>query len=128
MDYLKSKTNYCYKTISRVETAIAVPCAEYVNQYETRCIRDVGTGLNYTNNLLTPAEAIKRIQDIKGHINFMRWGPWRPALSDWAIMDLYELEIERLKKDLKELEVEFDLVTNLTENGIQGTFELKPKK
>jgi hypothetical protein len=91
----------CYKTIRRIETAIAIPIAEYVNQYETKCIRDVGTGLNYTNNLLTPAEALSRIQDIKEHIQFMRWGPWRPDLSDWAIMDLYEQQIERLKKDLK---------------------------
>ena len=132
----QEKARDCYNTISRLETAIAIPCAEYVNSYENRCIRDVG--MAYTTDMLTPAEAIKRIQDMEDYINTMRWGPWRPEAGDWALMDIYERQIERLKKDLKRhqslpkelesVECEFDLVTSLTESGIQGTFVLKPKK
>jgi hypothetical protein len=131
------KARECHRTIARLETAIAIPCAEYVKTYETKCIRDVG--LSYTNDMLTPAEAFKRIEDMEHHIQFIRWGAWRPDSSDWAIMDLYERQIERLKKDLKShrelptemetVECEVDLVTTLANSGsIQGTFVLKPKK
>jgi len=93
--YELEKAKECYKTISRLQKAIEISQNDYVKLYETKCIIGV-----FSADLLTPAQALDCINDMKIEILHLRWGAWRPDEGDWGKINFYEQNIIRLKKEL----------------------------